>query len=246
MKIFTVNFSVALLISVAVILVMAPMGERIHAYESRTFQGTEIRSLVRDHIEKHMPWPKGTIRMEFSGRVDDLTLTGEKITYMVQGGPRDDYIGSASYAVKFLDEGCLIREIVVRVNIEVLRNFVVAVRPLGRNWKIEREDLDVVQRWVSRIPPNAIADPEEATGMRLSMSIGTHRELTRNMLRRVPAVKKGKMVRVMLDDGPLNIQTIGLSEQDGAIGEVIRVRNVSSKKAIYARVVEPSVVQVIF
>jgi flagella basal body P-ring formation protein FlgA len=246
MKIHKMDSQARILIVMASLFVMASAQDAIGAQDTKPFEAGAIRSMVRDHIEANMPWPQGTIRIEFMGKTVDLSLKGEKITYQVQGSPNDDFIGNGSYTIKFFDDGCLLRELTVRVNIEVLWDFVVSTRSLSRDARIGREDVKIASRWISRIPPNAVADPDEAAGRRLSMSIRPQTELMRNMLIKDPVIKKGKMVRVMLDEGSLSIQTIGLSEQDGTVGDIIKVRNVSSKKTIYARVIADSVVQVIF
>jgi len=59
-------------------------------------------------------------------------------------------------------------------------------------------------------------------------------------------VKRGKIVCINLERGPLKISTIGISEEDGARGAIIRVRNVSSNRMVYARVVGANTVQVEF
>ena len=59
-------------------------------------------------------------------------------------------------------------------------------------------------------------------------------------------VKRGKLVRIVLENGPLRVTTIGLSQQNGAFGDIIKVKNISSKNVIYARVMGNSLVQVEF
>jgi flagella basal body P-ring formation protein FlgA len=66
------------------------------------------------------------------------------------------------------------------------------------------------------------------------------------MLREVKTVSKGKMVKVVLDNGLMRVVMNGLAEEDGADDSVIRVRNLNSNKIIYARVVGPSLVQIDF
>ena len=246
MKILSRDLQARILIVMATLFVMISAEDAIGDRQTKTFEGAEIRSLVRDHIEANMPWPQGSVRIEFTGKMADLILKGEKITYHVQGSPNSDFIGNAAYTVKFFDDGCLLRDLTIRVSIEVLWDFVVSARSLSRDAQIGRDDVKTASRWLSRIPLNAIADPEEAIGRRLSISVRPQTELMRNMLVNDPAIRKGKMVRVMLDEGSLSIRTIGLSEQDGTVGDIIKVRNVSSKKTIYARVIADSLVQVIF
>jgi flagella basal body P-ring formation protein FlgA len=60
------------------------------------------------------------------------------------------------------------------------------------------------------------------------------------------AVKRGKLVQIFLDSGYMKITTTGLSEEDGAEGSTIKVRNLTSNKIIYARVIGDAKVRIDF
>jgi flagella basal body P-ring formation protein FlgA len=60
------------------------------------------------------------------------------------------------------------------------------------------------------------------------------------MLKDAIVVKRGKAVKIILEEGPMSVMAMGVSEQDGVLGEVIRVRNTASNKMVYARVVSDS------
>jgi len=66
------------------------------------------------------------------------------------------------------------------------------------------------------------------------------------MLKEIPLVRKGKMVKIVFDNGPMQIVTVGLSEEDGVAGNIVRVKNITSNKIIYARVLSDSVVGIGF
>ena len=87
---------------------------------------------------------------------------------------------------------------------------------------------------------------EEATGKIMAVSIRPNTEITRNMLKELMPVKKGKMVHIILDNGAMKIMAMGLSEEDGAEGAIVKVRNITSSKTIYARVIGQSKVKVDF
>jgi len=66
------------------------------------------------------------------------------------------------------------------------------------------------------------------------------------MLKMFPLVRRGKMVRIILESGPLTVLTSGQSQEDGARDDLVRVKNLSSSKIIYARVVDDNTVKVEF
>jgi flagella basal body P-ring formation protein FlgA len=78
------------------------------------------------------------------------------------------------------------------------------------------------------------------------IQVASGAELLATMLKEIPLVRKGKMVKMVFDNGSMQIVTVGLSEEDGVAGNIVRVKNITSNKIIYARVLSDSVVGIIF
>ncbi|MBN2397414.1 MAG: flagellar basal body P-ring formation protein FlgA [Deltaproteobacteria bacterium] len=209
-------------------------------------KGETIEEAVRAYVEKNIFWPNGTVRVEFPDRVSDADLPGEEIACRVRGKRNEDFIGNTAFTVKFYEDGTLLGEQTVRARLEVLMDVVVSSRSLNRNTVIERGDVRLVKRWFVRPPRNVIVSLDNAVGKKLRSSIKPNTEITGNMVEEVPVVRKGKPVRIVIESGLMGVTTIGMSEQDGMLGELIKVRNVSSQKIIYARVTDTSLVEVEF
>jgi len=216
------------------------------AASAAVIKGETIKAHVRTYIKKNMPWPKGAVRVEFPGRVSDLKLAGKKITCRVLSRRNEDFIGNSSFTVRFYENGAFLNGKTVRARIEVAMDVVVSTKSLRRNVKIERGDVRLVKKWFNRLPSNIISSHDAVVGMNLRTNVKPNTAITGNMVRSIPMVKRGKPVRIVFENGPMRITTIGLSEQDGMRGELIKVRNVSSKKVIYVRVTGDSLAKVEF
>ena len=221
-------------------------GYLLCAASAAVIKGETIKAHVKTYIENNMPWPKSVVRVEFPARVADLKLTGEKITYRVTSKRNEDFIGNSSFTVRCYENGAFLNGKTVRARIEVLMDVVVSTKSLHRNTRINRDDVRLVKKWFNRLPSNIISSHDAVVGMKLRTNVKPNAEITGNMVRSIPMVKKGKPVRIVFENGPMRITTIGLSEQDGMHGELIKVRNVSSKNMIYARVTGNSLVKVSF
>ncbi len=215
-----------------------------HLAQAAVIKAETIRNLISDHVEKNMPWSPGAVRLDFPVRADDVVLPAEKITIKVQSRPDEDYIGDAAFAVKFLSGETLIKEETVRIRMEVLTDVVVAAKSLARNKKIAAEDIKVLKKWVRHIAPNAVTMPAEVIGKALTLNIGRNSEITRNVVKAPLLIKKGNLVRVVIDNENLSVMAMGVSEEDGEAEKMIRVKNLSSNKTIYARVTGDSLVRV--
>lgn len=214
--------------------------------QAKIIQAAEIKALITDHVESHMPWTAGTLRLGFPTGISDLSFPREEIRCAVQSRVEEDYIGDTSFMIKFYDGDALLKETYVRVSLEVQRDVVVAARNLVKNQEITDTDVSVVKKWVKGTSLNAINSAAEAIGKMPVVNLRTDAEITRNILKEPLLVKRGGMVRILLEEGRLSITTLGVSEQDGVAAAVIKVKNVSSNKILYARVVGDAVVRVEF
>lgn len=206
----------------------------------------KIQSLLVDHIEANMPWPRERVRIFFPERMADVSLAGDSIAVQVIPSGQEGFIGDAFYGVRFLQEGRFLLQRSYRVRMEVLMDVVVAVRMIPKDREITPEDVRLSGRWFTRIPLQQAATVEEVAGKRSCVMLMPNAEVTRNVLRDVPVVRRGKPVQIVLFNGPLSLQTIGVPEEDGGRGALIRVRNVSSQKVVFARVVSDTQVSVDF
>ncbi|MEN6620517.1 MAG: flagellar basal body P-ring formation chaperone FlgA [Smithella sp.] len=197
-------------------------------------------------IEKNMPWAKDSMRFEVLTPLPEIGLPSRKISWKVEIKGNENYLGDTYFILKLYSKGVLFREEPIKVRIEILQDFVVSSKNLGRDSIINVNDVSVQKKWVRSIPLNSISSIDDVIGKTLCVSLRSNAEISRNMIKEVTAVKRHKMVQVILDNGPINIMTMGMAEEDGVEGSFVRVRNISSNKIIYARVIGESRVKIDF
>ncbi len=206
----------------------------------------QIQDAVQRAATSQNAWPRGTVRVLFTNPVQEMEVKGEKISREVIPVRGNPFLGHGQYAVRIYDNGVFLAEQRVSVLVEVQRDVILSARSLGRNTRIDTGDVQVVKRWVRRIPAQAVTDTETVVGKMLRVNVAPNTELTHSMLREFPVVRRGAPVRIIYESGPLSIATLGVSEEDGQDGSMVRVRNTSSRKILHARVVGDSTVQLVF
>ncbi len=222
------------------------MSSYLYAMPVAKVSDDQIRRAVISYINGNMPWPKGAVRAEFSSRISDVSLPGSDITCRISSRRDEDFIGNSNFTIKFYEGDVFLKKKTVRVRLEVLKDVVVASEYLTRGIEIGTSDVRLVEKWFDRIPSNIVAGIEDVVGKRLRVTVKENVEITRNMVRDIPLVKRGKLVRIVIENMPLKITTVGLSEQDGMLGDLVKVKNVSSNRILYARVMGDSLVRVEF
>ena len=193
-----------------------------------------------------MHWLPGTLRLDCKSRLSDLAVPGEQITMEITARPDQDFIGDTAFGLKYYTGKNLVKEETLRVTLEVLKDVVVSTKPLIKGKLIAAEDISITKKWVKRVPGQMATAPQEVIGKTLMINVKQNNEIAKNIIKEPILIKKGNAVRILLDNGDFIITTAGISEENGIAESLIRVKNVSSNKIIYARVVSESVVKVRF
>lgn len=205
-----------------------------------------IKEAVRKHVEDNAPWPRERVRVEFFGPMPEVAGLAGQADLQVRSRAGERYIGRTSFTVRFSKGDTVVREEAVRVRIEVFTDLVVSTREIMRDAVIGSDDVTVTSKWMDTAPAGILTDAAEAVGKKAVMRLNAGTEISRTMLRSAPVVKKGEVVRIVLESGPMVISAVGLCQEDGAKGDLVRVQNISSKKIIFARVMGSSLVRVDF
>ena len=224
---------------VAVVLGTAAAGS------TATITGEVLQAAVQAHVEKNSPWPKGRIKVEFLESVPDVDVPSEKVTIRIKGRANEDFIGQTSFTASLRGTKPL-REEHVKATLWVLMDVVVSTKSLSSGAVLGAGDVKILQKWYDAVPQNRISDLKEVIGKKLSVSVNPHMEITKNVLKDCPIVRRNQPVRIVLDNGSLCITASGVSQEDGMLGEVVRVQNTASKRVIHARVKGNALVAVDF
>lgn len=216
------------------------------AGSSTKIPAEDLRNAVSEHVERNHPWPSGNVRILVLTRLSDIVLPQESVTFEVANDPNEDFIGDTNFSVKYYSGRNLVKEEMVKVGIEVLTDVVVSKRELVKNREITDEDVCVQKKWLKRIPTNVVAVLSDIVGKTPAFNVRPNSEIMKNSVRSPLLIKRGNVVRIVYDNDLFSITTVGISEEDGVRDKVIKVKNLSSNKIIYARVTGDALVKVDF
>lgn len=111
-------------------------------------------------------------------------------------------------------------------------NSVVSARPIRANSVITEDDVSISSAGVK----GAFSDPRHVIGLEAKTAIYPGRPIFHNDLRAPAAVERNETVPLVFQRGGLFIQTEGRALGRGAVGEIIRVMNISSRKTVFGEI----------
>jgi len=164
-----------------------------------------------------MPWPREDVRIDMETPSNLSEFSPSQAIMRVETVGKEDYLGEMAFRVR-VAEGNRQRQMNVRARLELLRSIVVSARALPLGTIVNPEDVVVKKKWVTRFDPLLLSSPDEVVGRQLSSSIRAGDEIKKSIVQNPLLVKRGKIVCINLERGPLKISTIGVSEEDGRRG----------------------------
>lgn len=132
----------------------------------------------------------------------------------------------------------------VPVTVKIMTQVVVARGSLPRGAIIGEGDIGLEQRDISRLHRGYLEDKKAVLGKKLRQRMRQHQVITPSQLDTPYAIKRNNRVTILASSKTLKIRVAGKALQNGSVGELIRVRNESSKKELDARVIAPGIVEV--
>lgn len=159
--------------------------------------------------------------------------------FMSDGGRA---MGNTTVGIRCPNEGGW--SIYVSARIDVFGPVLVARQPLQRGTSISKGDLELVERNLSKLPYGYYNEPQPVVGQLARRTIAAATVVTPAMLQAPKLVKRGQLVSVIAEAGPLSIRTRGKALGDGKAGDLVRVRAEGSQRVVDGIVVSPGVVKV--
>lgn len=120
----------------------------------------------------------------------------------------------------------------VPAQVRLMRPVVVANRALARGQHLAAQDLRIEHRDVGDLRRPAVRDPAQVLGYVVYRAIAPGHVVDAMMLRAPILVERGRRVRMLVRAQGVSISMSGEAMEDGALGEIVKVRNISSRSIV--------------
>jgi flagella basal body P-ring formation protein FlgA len=130
--------------------------------------------------------------------------------------------------------------------VRVFKNIAIAKRRIGRHQRLTREDIFLGKREVTKTRGSIFFSVDDLIGKAAGRTILPNTIITENVVETPTTIQKGNVVKLFIEANNFSIVTKGLAQEAGRTGDVIKVKNLNSKKVLYGKIIDPEKVQIIF
>ena len=206
----------------------------------------EVHRVIGDYLTKRAQPLNAQVSIKKIGYSGDMKLPAGRVSFEVRAPERWEGYGNAPLALIVRVDDQVKRNLTVLVEVEALAEMVVATRTLERGEVIEASDLALARRDLAHVQGRFLKSTEEAIGLRVKNLLRANSTLRGDYLERVPIIKSGQLVTIVVENEAVRITASGRAKGSGALGDMIMVQNLSSQKDLAARVVDATTVRVDF
>jgi len=215
------------------------------AAATTTLEATELKTIFTDLVTRNSALPPGDIEIShFSANPESLRLPPGIQDVQIVSQNKTKPLGRQTIVADILVDGALQERVSLSGDVELYGEVVCAKKTLARRAIIEASDLEVVRRNLGSLGPELVDDPAKAIGMELNATMQPGAVLYNRFLKSPETVKRGDIVSIQAANGALSISVPGRVQTAGAKGDLIKVKNLMSRREVFARVVGPETVQV--
>jgi flagella basal body P-ring formation protein FlgA len=218
--------------------------------------GAVVAQAAVDHVRRTLPWPDEDLVVEVRRAPDDVCVAGAPgpLGYAVSMRPGQHLLGSVpvqvtvsrSPAGQGAGGASAVARVSVLLHVRVFQRLLVARRRIRPGERITKDLVRLQRTELTGVTTDAIADLAEALGQEARQEIRAFTIVTRRMVGAARVIRRGEPVTLVAASTRLRVTTVGIAEQDGAVGQFIRVRNRDSQKVVLGRVLDSRTVQVPF
>lgn len=203
---------------------------------------TAIQLAVERHIEAEFSSLGSISDIEVSPLDPRLRLSACKkpLTPFTPAGQHR--LGNTTIGIRCDDDKPWSLYVPVRIASSV--NILTASRPLARGSILTAADISTSQRDVATLPYGFFTDQEQLAGMQLRRAVRPGDVFSPAIVTAPPLIERGQTVWITAKTGGIQVMMKGEALADAAADERVRVRNLSSKRTVEARVIGPAMVQV--
>lgn len=209
-------------------------------------RGDEIRRVVTDFVTARTAGMGWVVRIRRLTGTDALKLPEGKIDFEVVAPQQWEGWGNVGVSVVARQNGRVIMNIPVRVDVEALTDMVVTLHQVEHGEILSDTDIALKKLVISNSSNLAARSINDVVGKKARSTLRANQPVLANQIERVPLVKSGQMVTIIAENEVMKISVSGKARSAGAEGDTIRVQNLTSLKEISARVISATTVQVAF
>ncbi len=235
----------ALPIIMAVSFNVGLMGEPVWA-AGQILKEATIEKIGKDFMFDTLQWGKDRLEIKVVYEGKQIKLPQGDTTFDCKLPGRKRRVGRIHFMCLVKVAGDIKKRLRLYADVKVAYDVYRPIRSLKIGHVIQPEDVELTRLKSDHVLRNIISDEADIMGYRLIRNLEEGETLLVHMVKKVPLVKNGDRILIIVQKGPLRVTVPGVVRQNGFKNDTVRVENIQSRKIILGTVIDSRTVQINF
>ncbi len=206
------------------------------------YTSEDFKNIFLKEVESNLSWVKGKFYAE------KIRIEPESVVIPKPTPYRVIFINPPKIGLNLLilefKKGKTVERVKIWGYVDAKIPVVVLRRPVLNKAILTEKDVTIALKPLSRLPQDAIFDKSSVIGKEVRMSLEAGTVLRYSQIEVPVVIKKNQIVYIVARGRNFVVKAKGIALQDGRKGEIIKVKNLSSKKVLWGKVISSKEVEV--
>jgi flagella basal body P-ring formation protein FlgA len=207
--------------------------------QSRPIESEEIASILKAYILQTTSWKESEIEIQSIEHPRGIEVPPGESHLQVSLRLPVTGRGRIIFPFEMVQDGRVLRYFYTTAKIRVSSGIVTAAKPIRAGKVIELEDVVQSPAMIGDFQATYLRAPDEILGKISQRNYSPGDPLTREAFADPIMIKRGETVHLRLERSGLVLTALGRAEQDGRLGQTIRVRNMEFSTLLNAQITGP-------
>ena len=203
----------------------------------------KMEGLLRQRVLQSGPWNPENVEVRIV-TFQPVSLPSGKVNLRIIRPTQGITPGLQSFLVAADIAGREAARLWLRAEIKTFEDVVVTSFPLGSRELVKAADVRLERRDISSLAARPFTRIEDIVGRQAARAIDVNEILTHRSVDRPNLVSRGSPITLVYETGRLRVETPGTAEENGKVGDLIKVKNPTSGKALRGLVLDSRTVRV--
>ncbi len=214
---------------------------------TQVIDGDDLENLFFDLVTREAPWSVNDLEISnFYANPTILYLPAGPVEFRLLNQPHNNFLGKKKLEIAAFIDGQQQARVTLIGRIKLMADVVVTTKRMARHQVVTEEDVKVMRMDITQMAEDVLREPGPAVGQRLKRSMQAGAPLFTDLLEQKPLVKRGDRVLIEAKSGAIVVTVPGEVRSTGARGDEVRVKNLMSRREVYAQVIDEKTVRVTF
>ncbi len=212
--------------------------------QGRALELNDLIPLIKSHLAAATSWQESEIEIGSIGNLKGIEIPPGDVSLQISERQAQPGARGALLSVEMMLDGKPYRTFWTNVEFQIHAEILQAARQILYGKTITPQDVRTAQVEIRDARIACLRKPEDAVGLVARRTLSPGDPLTRESVTSPLLVRSGETVHLRLERNGIRVVALAQAEQDGKLGQFIRIRNLEFSRPLKARVVGRGAVKV--